>query len=140
MAAQFKRTKVRSRRGLRLWMARAISSLPVPVSPCSNTVEPVGATMATWSKTLRSAALLPTMSSKLYSDLISDSRYKRSSSRRAADAFRRPCASALSNASDIWMPICDRRSRSSCPKASTFRLPIASKPNGLLSVANETNG
>ncbi len=32
------------------------------------------------------------------------------------------------------MPVCDSRSRSSCRKASTFRLPITSKPYGLLSV------
>src|SRR5260370_218056 len=33
MAAQFSFTKVFERRGLRLWMARAINSFPVPVSP-----------------------------------------------------------------------------------------------------------
>jgi len=33
IAAQFILTKVRSRRLLRLWIARAMSSLPVPVSP-----------------------------------------------------------------------------------------------------------
>ena len=80
---------------------------------------------------------LPTMSSKLYSALISDSRYKRSSSRRAADAFSRPCASALSNARDIWMLICASRSRCCCPNASALRLPITTKPNGLVSVARQ---
>ena len=34
-------------RGLRSWMARAISSLPVPVSPWISTVESVGATVST---------------------------------------------------------------------------------------------
>lgn len=33
MAAQLSLTNVLSSRGLRLWMARAISSFPVPVSP-----------------------------------------------------------------------------------------------------------
>ena len=47
MAAQFSLTNVRPRRPLRLWMARAISSLPVPVSPWINTVESVGATIST---------------------------------------------------------------------------------------------
>src|SRR5712691_7581311 len=43
MAAQLILTKVRSWRGLRLWMARAKSSLPVPVSPRRRTVVPKGA-------------------------------------------------------------------------------------------------
>src|SRR5207245_1727054 len=47
MAAQLILTKVRSRRGLRLWMARAKSSLPVPVSPRSSTVVPAGAASST---------------------------------------------------------------------------------------------
>src|SRR6202166_4594240 len=101
MAAQLSRTNVRSRLGLRLWTARAISSFPVPVSPCNKTVDPVGATISIWSRTLRKAALLPTRSSKLYYARISDSRYKRSSSRRFLDALSRPYASALSNARDI---------------------------------------
>jgi len=41
-AAQLILTKVRSRRGLRVWMARAKSSLPVPVSPRRRTAVPAG--------------------------------------------------------------------------------------------------
>ena len=44
MAAQLIATKGRSRRGESWWMARAKSSFPVPDSPCSKTVESVGAT------------------------------------------------------------------------------------------------
>ena len=44
MALQFTFTRGRSRRGLRLWIARATSSFPVPVSPEMSTVESVGAT------------------------------------------------------------------------------------------------
>src|ERR1700676_4885343 len=43
-AAQFTLTKARCDRRDRLWMARAISSLPVPVSPLTRTLESVGAT------------------------------------------------------------------------------------------------
>ena len=46
MAAQFSLMKLRSLRRLMLWMARAIRSLPVPVSPVMRTVESVSATMA----------------------------------------------------------------------------------------------
>src|SRR5205823_5083760 len=44
MAAQLSLTNVRPLRGLRSCRARAISSLPVPVSPRMSTVESVGAT------------------------------------------------------------------------------------------------
>ncbi len=74
MAAQLTLTIVRSRRALKEWMARAISSLPVPVSPQMSTTESVGATVSTCSSTRRSARLCPTISAKLYSVLISSSR------------------------------------------------------------------
>ncbi len=45
-AAQFTFTSGRSRRGLRSWIARATSSLPVPVSPSTSTVLSVAATSA----------------------------------------------------------------------------------------------
>ena len=53
------------------WMARAISSLPVPVSPQIRTVASVAATRRTLSSTAASAGLRPTISSKLWTDLIS---------------------------------------------------------------------
>ena len=46
IAAQLTLTNARSARRERLWMARAMSSLPVPVSPAMSTVESVGATIA----------------------------------------------------------------------------------------------
>src|SRR5947209_1178825 len=48
-------------------MARAISSLPVPVSPWIRTVESVGATRSTCSSTASSAGLLPMSCSNLRS-------------------------------------------------------------------------
>ena len=45
MAAQFSFTNGGCRRLLFLWIACAISSLPVPVSPSMRTVESVGATI-----------------------------------------------------------------------------------------------
>jgi len=44
IAAQLTRMKARFARFDRLWIARAINSLPVLVSPCISTVESVGAT------------------------------------------------------------------------------------------------
>jgi hypothetical protein len=38
MAAQLMTTNARDARGLKLWMARATSSLPDPVGPITNTV------------------------------------------------------------------------------------------------------
>src|ERR1700676_490664 len=64
MAAQFTFTNGPFDRALHLWMASAISSLPVPVSPLINTVASVGATTRTMSSTRRRAALLPTMRGK----------------------------------------------------------------------------
>ena len=55
-------------------MARAISSFPVPLSPRIRTVASVGATTSTCAKAPRSAALSPTISSKLYRPRISPSR------------------------------------------------------------------
>ena len=46
IAAQLIATNGFSARGLLRWMARATSSLPVPLSPVISTVESVGATRA----------------------------------------------------------------------------------------------
>jgi hypothetical protein len=53
MAAQFTRMKARAIRFDFLWMARAISSLPLPVSPVISTVESVAATLSTSVSTRR---------------------------------------------------------------------------------------
>jgi hypothetical protein len=65
MAAQFSLMNARPHRELTLWIARAISSLPVPVSPWINTVELVGATRFTPSRTASSAGLPPISCSNL---------------------------------------------------------------------------
>ena len=64
IAAQFMSTKGSDARRERLWMARAISSFPVPVSPRISTVESVGATASTSPSIARSGALVPMMPSK----------------------------------------------------------------------------
>ena len=46
MALQFRATKRCWRRGLVWWIARATTSLPVPVSPVMSTVAPLGATVS----------------------------------------------------------------------------------------------
>ena len=62
-AAQFTLTKLRDVRSELWWIAPAISSLPVPVSPRISTVVLLFATFLTMSSTLCSAALEPTMRS-----------------------------------------------------------------------------
>ena len=58
-AAQLTLTKAASARGLSAWIARAASSLPVPLSPAISTVEEVRATVRIMSKTERIAADVP---------------------------------------------------------------------------------
>jgi hypothetical protein len=53
MAAQFTGMKGPSRRGERAWTARAISSLPVPVSPSTATARSLGASRSMRSNTCR---------------------------------------------------------------------------------------
>src|SRR5882762_9283773 len=65
IAAQFTRMKARFERLDRLCIARAISSLPVPVSPKTKTVESVGATFETWISTWRNGSEEPTISSNM---------------------------------------------------------------------------
>src|SRR5580704_4849896 len=65
MAAQFNLTKGRPHRELRLCIACAINSLPVPVSPWIRTVESVGATRSTCWSTDSRAGLLPITCSNL---------------------------------------------------------------------------
>jgi hypothetical protein len=62
-AAQFTLTKVREARSDLRCMARAISSLPVPVSPVMRTVESLGATLEMRERTPFKAGEVPTISS-----------------------------------------------------------------------------
>ena len=63
MAPQLIGTKGASRRELRRWMARAMSSLPVPLSPWTRTVASVLATRWMIRKISRIARVLPRMAS-----------------------------------------------------------------------------
>jgi hypothetical protein len=74
MAPQFTFTITASRRRLRVWIARAISSLPVPVSPNTSTVASVAATFSMSRKTPCIDSALPTISPKLRSVLSSSCR------------------------------------------------------------------
>ncbi len=60
-AAQFTRISGRSRRRLASWIARAISSLPVPDSPVTSTVASVPATRSIWRRIASMAGLRPMM-------------------------------------------------------------------------------
>src|ERR1700722_11532835 len=62
MAAQFTLTKAREERRECRWIALAISSLPVPVSPVISTVASVGATLDTRENTFCKAPEFPTIS------------------------------------------------------------------------------
>src|SRR5262245_35092261 len=63
IAAQLTLTNGRAARRDRRWMARATSSLPVPVSPLISTVESVGATLLTSARAACRAGEVPTRSS-----------------------------------------------------------------------------
>ena len=64
MAAQLIAWNGRPERPEREWIARATSSLPVPDSPLTRTVDCVGAIFSTRRKTSRIAALSPTAVSR----------------------------------------------------------------------------
>ena len=64
IAAGLTATKGLSRRGLCRWIARAISSLPVPLSPVMSTVVDVRATWDTSRKSFCTSGCWPTISSK----------------------------------------------------------------------------
>ena len=66
MAAQLMGTNGRVARFEFAWMARAISSLPVPLSPVINTVTSVGATRTSLVSSSRIGAERPTRLSSLY--------------------------------------------------------------------------
>src|SRR5882672_3723507 len=74
----------RSRRGLRLWIARATSSFPVPVSPKMKTVEPVGATTLTCLHKALNAALRPMIPPRVSSEDTCSSGGHRSGDSRAS--------------------------------------------------------
>src|SRR5262245_7360392 len=99
MAAQLIVTNLCSRRRLRWWMARANSSLPVPVSPRTRTVASVGATISTCWSASRSGGLSPTIPSNGCLAGISPARHARSSltsSLRCAVSWNAcPLASAI---------------------------------------------
>ena len=61
MAAQFTLMRGMARWALRSWMARATSSLPVPVSPVMSTVLRVRATRSMVEMTSSMARLVPTI-------------------------------------------------------------------------------
>ena len=77
-AAQLTVTSRRSRRGLDSWIARATSSLPVPVSPVISTLVLVAATIATRSIIRRRPGELPTISDATSFASSSCRRYSRS--------------------------------------------------------------
>src|SRR5271170_7640754 len=87
MAAQFTLTKEREERRDRRWIARATSSLPVPVSPVISTVASVGATLNTRESTFCKAPELPTISSHIDPLSISSGRATLSCLSFSSDCF-----------------------------------------------------
>ncbi len=92
-AAQCSFTNGPLARGLRSWIAAAISSLPVPDSPVMSTLARDGAICATVLNTACIGAELPMMLSKLYFS----ARRARS---RPASARRRRCSSSRATTTD----------------------------------------
>ncbi len=70
-AAQLTATRARRARRERRWMARATSSLPVPVSPVISTVVSVAATLSTSARVSRRASEVPMISSNIERSSIS---------------------------------------------------------------------
>src|SRR5437879_3338736 len=90
MAAQLTVTKGCDDRADPLWMARATSSFPVPVSPVMRTVESVGATRDTRASTALSGADVPTLSSNIDAWSTSSRRARFSARIRRPGSARRP--------------------------------------------------
>ena len=99
ITAQFTLTNVWEDRGDRLWMARATSSFPVPVSPVIRTLESVGATLEMRESTFRRGAEIPTISSNI--DALS------SSSRKVTFSSWSRCSASLR--SSISVPAAYRK-------------------------------
>ena len=93
IAAQFTLTNAREARFDRRWMARATSSLPVPVSPVIRTVESVGATLEMRERTDFKAEEVPTISSNIEALSIS--------SRRAMFSRRRVSSACLRSSMSV---------------------------------------
>ena len=104
IAAQFTRMNAREDRGDRLWIALAISSFPVPVSPRINTVESVAATLSTAFSTFRRDCEEPTISSNI--------REWSNSSRRAMFSFR--VRSSFLFRSSMSVPVAYQRTMRPC--------------------------
>jgi hypothetical protein len=93
-------------RGDCLWIARAISSLPVPVSPRTSTVASVAATIWTLARTSRNTGDAPTISSNM------------------------PCVSTVSRNTTIS---CASRSRRRLISSYAMALPTAMATGGVIS-------
>src|SRR5262249_19720863 len=92
IAPQLPLTKARDARGERLWIARAMSSFPVPVSPMIRTVESIGATLATWDSTVSRGEEAPTISSNDYGSSGSPSQgHSKQRKLVVQDDSERPC-------------------------------------------------
>ncbi len=111
IAEQFTLTNAREERCDRLWTARAISSLPVPVSPVIRTVESVGATLDTPESTARSAGEIPTISSNIDAWSIS--------SRNATFSSWSRCSACLR--SSISVPAAYKRAIRPCSSRTGLR-------------------
>jgi len=96
MEPVFTGTKALSTRGEAEWIAFAISSLPVPLSPLTSTVERDGATWATRSRSVSILSLFPMMLGKLERCLSARFRWTFSSRRRRDSTA---CATCASNSS-----------------------------------------
>ena len=120
MAAQFSEIIGDSRRGLCSCSARATSSLPVPDSPRTSTVDSVGATRRIRSKSCRIGAQEPIIPAIGYSRLSSDFRTALCRARRSARPTR-PIVRSSSSGSN------GRARKSAAPSfmASTAALRLA---------------
>ena len=97
-------------RGLSAWIARATSSLPVPLSPCTSTVESNGATSRICATTARRGAEAPTSPWKTHRSLSVRFRRSASVTSRSVTATSPPPSGAASSRTETVVP--SGRSRS----------------------------
>ncbi len=124
IAAQLIATKAPSRRAESAWIARAKSSLPVPLSPSSRTVASVAATRSVSARTARIAADSPTIGGSVRDCASAKSRDCRERARRSiARATRRR---SRSGSTGLVM-----KSSAPCFMASTA---VSMEPNAVMTI------
>src|SRR5580704_7691493 len=108
IAAQLRDTKRCLRRGLASWIARAITSFPVPVSPWIKTAESTGATLATSVSNARNFGLDPIKSKVVIALLLYECAMCSVFSSDRNQPALRSVSSSPDPLADVWIAIHQR--------------------------------